>query len=113
MTEFNPKQTGKSNITFFKLSNFKANRYLFLIRLSPIGICSLIAVMVASMGDIGQAFKMLGYLMVTAIASLLCHGFIILPLVYLIFTRKNPIIYIKNMSDAIFTAYGTDSRLVS
>lgn len=77
--------------------------------LSPIGICSLIAAKLAGMGDIGQAFKMLGYLMGTAIAGLLCHGFIILPLVYLIFTRKNPIIYIKNMSDAIFTAYGTDS----
>ena len=106
-------QNKKSNTTPFKLFNFNANRHLFFTRLSPIGICSLIAAKLAGMDDIGQAFKTLGYLMGTAIAGLLCHGFIILPLVYLIFTRKNPIIYIKNMSDAIFTAYGTDSRLVS
>lgn len=77
--------------------------------LSPIGICSLIAAKLAGMGDIGESFKLLGYLMGTAITGLLCHGLIILPLVYLIFTRKNPIVYVKNMSDAIFTAYGTDS----
>lgn len=82
-------------------------------RISPIGICSLIAAKLAGMGDIGQAFEMLGYVMGTAVAGLFIHGVIVLPLIYFIFTRKNPIIYIKNLSDAIATAYGTDSRLVT
>lgn len=82
-------------------------------RISPFGICSLIAAKLAGMGDIGQAFEMLGYVMGTAVAGLFIHGVIVLPLVYFIFTRKNPIIYIKNLSDAIATAYGTDSRLVT
>ena len=82
-------------------------------RLSPVGICSLIAAKLAAMDHIGKAFEMLGYLMGTAIAGLVLHGVIILPLIYFIFTRKNPIIYIKNLSDAIATAYGTDSRCVS
>ncbi|XP_078379054.1 excitatory amino acid transporter 1-like [Oculina patagonica] len=77
--------------------------------ISPVGICSLIAAKLAGMGHIGQAFEMLGYVMGTAIAGLFIHGVIVLPLVYFVFTRKNPIIYIKNLSDAIFTAYGTDS----
>ena len=79
-------------------------------RLSPIGICSLIAAKLAAMDDIGRAFEMLGYVMGTATAGLFLHGVIILPLVYFIFTRKNPIIYLKNLSDAVATAYGTDSR---
>ena len=73
----------------------------------------MIAANYVGMHDSQYALKMLGYIMVTAIAGLLCHGFIILPLVYLIFTRKNPIIYIKNMLVAVLTAYGTDSRSVS
>lgn len=77
--------------------------------LSPIGICSLIAAKLAAMDDISQAFEMLGYVMGTATAGLFLHGVIILPLVYFIFTRKNPIIYLKNLSDAVATAYGTDS----
>ncbi|XP_068734270.1 excitatory amino acid transporter-like [Montipora capricornis] len=76
---------------------------------SPIGICSLIAAKLANMDNIGEALKMLGYLMGTAIAGLLAHGLIVLPLVYFIFTRKNPLIYMKNLSDAVVTAYGTDS----
>lgn len=83
---------------------------MLLYRFSPIGICSLIAAKLANMDNIGEALKMLGYLMGTAIAGLMTHGLIVLPLVYFIFTRKNPIIYIKNISDAMVTAYGTDSR---
>ena len=62
------------------------------------------------MDHIGQAFEMLGYVMGTAIAGLFIHGVIVLPLIFFIFTRKNPYAFIKNVSDAIVTAYGTDSR---
>jgi len=70
----------------------------------------LIAAKVAGMSDIGQAFQMLGYLMGTAITGFFVHGIIVIPLIYFVCTRKNPIIYIKNLSDAMATAYGTDSR---
>ncbi|KAJ7328121.1 Excitatory amino acid transporter 2 [Desmophyllum pertusum] len=77
--------------------------------ISPIGICSLIAAKVAGMSNIGQAFSMLGYLMGTAMVGFFVHGVIVIPLIYFVCTRKNPIIYIKNLSDALATAYGTDS----
>ena len=87
--------------------------FLFLFtRISPVGICSLIAAKVAGMSDIAQAFEMLGYLMGTAVVGFFVHGVIVIPLIYFVVTRKNPIIYIKNLSDAMVTAYGTDSRLV-
>jgi len=70
----------------------------------------LIAAKLAAMDHIAQAFEMLGYLMGTAIAGMFLHGVIVLPLLYFIFTRKNPITYVKNLSDAMATAYGTDSR---
>ncbi|KAL9964480.1 hypothetical protein ACROYT_G028126 [Oculina patagonica] len=77
--------------------------------ISPIGICSLIAAKLAGMSDIGQAFEMLGYLIGTAVVGFFVHGVVVIPLVYFVCTRKNPIIYIKNLSDAMATAYGTDS----
>lgn len=102
---------GVTSYDFFPF--FKFLLFLLFTRISPIGICSLIAAKLAGMGDIGKAFEMLGYVMGTAVAGLFIHGVIVLPLIYFIFTRKNPIIYIKNLSDAIATAYGTDSRLVT
>ena len=46
----------------------------------------------------------------TAIAGLLIHGIIVLPLTYFVVTRKNPLTFIKGVRDALVTAYGTDSR---
>lgn len=104
------KERGEPVKKFFESLNEIIMEMIALVMwISPIGICSLIAAKLANMDDIGEALKMLGYLMGTAIAGLMTHGLIVLPLVYFIFTRKNPLIYIKNMSDAMVTAYGTDS----
>jgi Na+/H+-dicarboxylate symporter len=62
------------------------------------------------MEDIPSSFAALGMFMVTSITALLIHGLILLPLIYLILTRKNPYRFMLNMRDAIITAFGTDSR---
>lgn len=104
------KERGKPVKKFFESLNEIIMEMIGLVMwFSPIGICSLIATKLVAMDDIGQAFKMLGYVMGTAVAGLFTHGVIVLPLLYFIFTRKNPIKYIKNLSDAMATAYGTDS----
>ena len=82
----------------------------FVTRFSPIGICSLIAAKVAAMKDIMESLNMVGLYMATVIAGLLIHALIILPLLYLIAVRKNPIRYMIGLRDAIITAFGTSSR---
>lgn len=84
----------------------------FASRVSPIGICSLIAAKVAAMDDIVQSLDMVGKYMATVIAGLFIHALIIIPLLYLIVVRKNPIRYFIGLRDAIITAFGTSSRLV-
>lgn len=76
---------------------------------SPIGICSLIAAKVAAMDDIVKSLNMLGLYMATVIAGLLIHALIIIPLLYLIAARKNPLKYYAGLRDAIITAFGTSS----
>jgi solute carrier family 1 (high affinity glutamate transporter) protein 1/solute carrier family 1 (high affinity glutamate transporter) protein 3 len=62
------------------------------------------------MDNLGTIFTQLGYYMLTVLAGLAVHGFIVLPLVYFIGTRKNPIIFMYNMIRALLTAWGTASR---
>ena len=81
-------------------------------RVSPIGICSLIAAKVAAMEDIAKSLNMVGLYMATVICGLLIHALIIIPLLYLIVARKNPLRYYVGLRDAIITAFGTSSRWV-
>ena len=81
-------------------------------RVSPIGICSLIAAKVAAMADIADSLNMVGLYMATVIAGLLIHALIIIPVLYLITARKNPVRYYVGLRDAIITAFGTSSRYV-
>ena len=52
----------------------------------------------------------LGFYMLTVLCGLFIHGFIILPLLYLIVVRKNPIRYLGGIAQAMVTAFGTASR---
>ncbi|XP_015777844.1 PREDICTED: excitatory amino acid transporter 2-like [Acropora digitifera] len=83
--------------------------FLDLIRVSPIGICSLIANKVASMDDIVKSLNMVGMYMATVIVGLFIHAFVIIPLLYLIAARKNPLTFYLGLRDAIITAFGTSS----
>ena len=82
----------------------------YVTRFSPIGICSLIAAKVAAMNDIVESLNMVGLYMATVIAGLLIHALVIIPLLYLIAVRKNPVRYMIGLRDAIITAFGTSSR---
>jgi len=52
----------------------------------------------------------LGMYFTTVLLGLFIHGFIVIPLYYSICTRKLPFRFILNMSQALFTAFGTGSR---
>lgn len=79
-------------------------------RYSPIGICSMIAAKLAAMTDILDALRLLGMFMVTVIVGLLIHVLIVLPIIFVAITRKNPYKFMQGLREAMVTAFGTDSR---
>ncbi|CAF3503517.1 unnamed protein product [Rotaria sp. Silwood1] len=58
---------------------------------------------------IAMLFSPIGLYMATVLAGLFIHGFIILPLILFIITRMNVFKYIRGMSQALVTAFGTAS----
>nr|ART29387.1 Na+ -symporter 1 [Tenebrio molitor] len=81
----------------------------WIIKLSPVGILFLVTAKIMEMEDMGMVLGQLGLYFATVMVGLLVQGFIVLPLIYLLLTRKSPIPYIINMSQAIATAFGTAS----
>lgn len=81
--------------------------------LTPIGVYFLILAKFLEMDDILDVFTKLGMYLGTVSLGIFIHGFIFLPLVFLLFTRKNPIIFIGQMMPAILTALGTSSSLAT
>lgn len=83
---------------------------LLTFRYSPVGIIFLIASKLVEMEDLGTMFEQLAYYMVTVLSGLFIHAFIVLPIIYFVFTRKNPFTFMAGMIKAILTAWGTASR---
>ena len=79
---------------------------------APIGIFALVASRLGQAGG-GEAFyseitKVFSY-MLTVILALLIHGLLILPLILNFFAKRNPLEYVKNMAQALLTAFSTAS----
>lgn len=81
----------------------------WVIWLSPIGVFFLILSKIMEMKNILEVFGKLGLYFVTVAGGICFHGFVILPIIYFVVTRKNPYKFILNMSQAIATAFGTAS----
>ncbi len=62
------------------------------------------------MRDPAKEFEALAMFMVTVSVGLIIHAFIILPIIYVIFVRKNPYRFGLHMFPAVLTALGTSSR---
>lgn len=73
----------------------------------PIGVFGLITKAVATTGT--DLFRAVGWYIVTITLGLCIHFFIILPLVFWLFTRINPIKHAKAMMPAFLTAFSTSS----
>jgi len=73
----------------------------------PFGVFGLIAKAVASTGF--SLFKAVGWYMVTIAAGLTLHIFVVLPLVFWLFTRINPRKHFKAVASAMATAFSTSS----
>ena len=78
-----------------------------IIKLAPIGVFGLISKAFAISGL--ELFAAVGMYMVTIAVALSIHFFIVLPTLFYLFTRMNPLLHYKAMASAIAMAFSTSS----
>lgn len=85
---------------------------MLLMKFAPIGIFCLVASSFGSFflqGDAWSRIASLGWYMATVLVGLGIHALVTLPLLLWVFTKRNPIAFYKQMSDALLTAFSTAS----
>ncbi|KAF8371856.1 glt-6 [Pristionchus pacificus] len=76
---------------------------------APLGIFCLISGNLLELDDLGDTAQMLFLYVVTITLGFLIHAIIVTPLLYFLCTRKNPLVIVKGMLQALVTAFGTAS----
>uniref|UniRef100_A0A670I7N4 Amino acid transporter n=1 Tax=Podarcis muralis TaxID=64176 RepID=A0A670I7N4_PODMU len=76
----------------------------------PFGIVFLIAGKILEMDDPSAIGKKLGFYAITVVCGLVVHGLFILPMTYFFITKKNPIVFIRGILQALLIALATSSR---
>ncbi|OWF44775.1 Excitatory amino acid transporter 4 [Mizuhopecten yessoensis] len=82
---------------------------LIFIWFTPVGLTFMIAATVVRMEKPTEALQELVVFIPTVLFCLMLHGFGTVPFMYFLVTRKNPYKFIRNMSKALLTAFGTAS----
>lgn len=97
-------------VDFFQALNDTVMKMVMLaMYFSPIGIMSLIIEKLLEIDDISETMGRLGMYMVTVIVGLILHGFISIPAMYAVTTKKNPLTFMKQCTECIVFAIGTGS----
>ncbi|OWK64447.1 Excitatory amino acid transporter 5 [Lonchura striata] len=78
-------------------------------RYFPFGIVFLIAGKILEMDDPSAIGKKLGFYAITVVCGLVVHGLFILPMMYFFITKKNPIVFIRGILQALLIALATSS----
>lgn len=103
-------ERGKPLLEFFEcLGTAMMNITNWVIWVSPIGVLFLVASKLLEMADFGVIIGQLGMYFMTVLLGLFIHGFILLPIMFTIVTRKLPFRFLANMGQALATAFGTAS----
>ena len=102
-------EPGKRAIDFFDTVNAAIMKIVHLLMyFAPIGVFALIASKLGAAGG-GDLFlaelAKIGKYVTTVISALLIHGLVVLPAILYMMTRRNPIIYFKNVVGALTTAF--------
>jgi len=85
---------------------------LLLMKVAPLGIFCLVAARFGEAQAEGKFLEVLGQtgmFVFTVLGGLAIHAFIILPLIFWSFTRKNPFRFMYHMTQALLTAFSTAS----
>ncbi|XP_026521673.1 excitatory amino acid transporter 5 isoform X2 [Notechis scutatus] len=75
----------------------------------PFGIVFLIAGKILEMDDPTAIGKKLGFYAGTVLCGLFVHGLVILPMMYFFITKKNPVVFIRGILQALLIALATSS----
>ena len=81
----------------------------WVIYMAPVGVFFLIGGQILEMDDFSVVAGQLGLYFMTVLIGLFLHGFVVLPIIYTVCTRKLPFRFIANMTNAFTTAFGTAS----
>ncbi|KAM9633065.1 neutral amino acid transporter B(0) isoform 2-T5 [Trichechus inunguis] len=76
---------------------------------APVGILFLVASKIVEMEDVGMLFASLGKYILCCLLGHAIHGLLVLPLIYFLFTRKNPYRFLWGIMTPLATAFGTSS----
>ena len=106
-------EPGKRAIDFFDTVNVAIMKIVHLLMyFAPIGVFALIASKLGAAGG-GDLFlaelAKIGKYVTTVVSALLIHGFVVLPVILYVITRRNPVTYFKNVLSALTTAFSTAS----
>ncbi|KAF7989705.1 hypothetical protein HCN44_008379 [Aphidius gifuensis] len=104
------KNEGKPLLNFFEcMSTAMMIITNWVIWLSPAGVLFLVASKVIEMKSFQVILGQLGMYFMTVLIGLFFHGFVVLPIIFFIMTKKNPLVYLINMTQAVAMAFGTSS----
>uniref|UniRef100_A0A8C2US03 Amino acid transporter n=1 Tax=Chinchilla lanigera TaxID=34839 RepID=A0A8C2US03_CHILA len=78
---------------------------------APVGILFLVASKIMEIEDVTQLFTRLGKYIVCCLVGHAIHGLLVLPLIYFLFTRKNPYRFLWGIMTPLATAFGTSSSI--
>ena len=85
---------------------------LLIMNTAPLGIFCLVAARFGQAeldGSFGKMIAQTGWYMLTVIVGLGIHVLFVLPLIYRLVTGKNPYVFMREMSQALLTAFSTAS----
>jgi proton glutamate symport protein len=83
----------------------------FVVWTAPIGVFGINAKIVATTGF--SAFKSLGFYFVLVLVGLAIHGFVTLPVLMYLVTKRAPFLHYKGMPPALVTGFSTCSTVVT
>ncbi|MBU0489532.1 MAG: dicarboxylate/amino acid:cation symporter [Bacteroidetes bacterium] len=109
ITQLNEPHKTKLSSTFDALFELMMKVTHFVILLTPIGVFGIVAGVVSEQHDLLAVGETMGKYMLTVIAGLFFHAFVLLPLMVILFGRAKPYAHLKNMSAVLLTAFSTSS----
>lgn len=101
-------------VDFFSILNVLCMKLAYLVMwYFPIGVVFLLCAAIGRGDELGEQAFNVGAYIGTVMTGLAIHSFIVLPLIYYTFVRKNPLVFAKNLLHAFVTAFGTSDSVAT